>query len=148
MKKNRFAQNFPKCKNRPSWNKSSTTLSLHVINCSHFRWTLCRYDQHLAVGEEREENRLRFAGVISFVENYLQNISNNIWSFRDKEQNKLTYEVKWSYYVRQQPCLNFLEVWTKNARNNMQSDLSKRSEVSRRCTSQNSRQAQIDFNSF
>ncbi|KAK2568121.1 Inositol 1 [Acropora cervicornis] len=54
---------------------------------------ILRYDQHLAVGEEREENRLRFAGVISFVENYLQNISNNIWSFRDKEQNKLTYEV-------------------------------------------------------
>ena len=52
-----------------------------------------RYDQHLAVGEEREENRLRFSGVISFVENYLQNISSNIWSFSDKEQNKLTFEV-------------------------------------------------------
>lgn len=51
------------------------------------------YDQHLAVGEEREENRLRFSGVISFVENYLQNISSNIWSFSDKEQNKLTFEV-------------------------------------------------------
>jgi len=45
------------------------------------------------VGEEREENRLRFAGVITFVENYLQNISSNIWSFSDKEQNKLTFEV-------------------------------------------------------
>ena len=53
-----------------------------------------RYDQHLAVGEEREENRLRFSGVISFVENYLQNISSNIWSFSDKEQNKLTFEVR------------------------------------------------------
>ena len=52
-----------------------------------------RYDQHLAVGEEREENRLRFSGVITFVENYLQNISSNIWSFSDKEQNKLTFEV-------------------------------------------------------
>ncbi|XP_078369527.1 inositol 1,4,5-trisphosphate receptor-like isoform X2 [Oculina patagonica] len=51
------------------------------------------YDQHLAVGEEREENRLRFSGVITFVENYLQNISSNIWSFSDKEQNKLTFEV-------------------------------------------------------
>ena len=52
-----------------------------------------RYDQHLAVGEEREENRMRFSGVITFVENYLQNISSNIWSFSDKEQNKLTFEV-------------------------------------------------------
>ena len=52
-----------------------------------------RYDQHLSVGEEREENRLRFSGVITFVENYLQNISSNIWSFSDKEQNKLTFEV-------------------------------------------------------
>ncbi|KAJ7363247.1 Inositol 1,4,5-trisphosphate receptor type 1 [Desmophyllum pertusum] len=51
------------------------------------------YDQHLAVGEEREVNRLRFSGVITFVENYLQNISSNIWSFSDKEQNKLTFEV-------------------------------------------------------
>lgn len=51
------------------------------------------YDQHLAVGEEREENRRRFSGVITFVENYLQNISSNIWSFSDKEQNKLTFEV-------------------------------------------------------
>lgn len=51
------------------------------------------YDQHLAVGEEQEINRMRFGGVITFVENYLQNISCNIWSFNDKEQNKLTFEV-------------------------------------------------------
>ena len=55
--------------------------------------TVHRYDQHLSVGEEREEIRTRFSGVISFVENYLQNISSNIWSFSDKEQNKLTFEV-------------------------------------------------------
>lgn len=60
---------------------------------SSFLLNVLRYDQHLAVGEEREVNRLRFSGVITFVENYLQNISSNIWSFSDKEQNKLTFEV-------------------------------------------------------
>ena len=84
-----------------------------------FQWyessfsNLSRYDQHLAVGEEREENRLRFSGVITFVENYLQNISSNIWSFSDKEQNKLTFEViqrhrvEWSIHK----CLYKSVIW-------------------------------------
>ncbi|XP_031569863.1 inositol 1,4,5-trisphosphate receptor type 1-like [Actinia tenebrosa] len=55
--------------------------------------TIDVYDQHEAVGEEREEIRKRFEGVIHFVENYLHNISSNVFAFHDKEQNKLTFEV-------------------------------------------------------
>ncbi|KXJ16906.1 Inositol 1,4,5-trisphosphate receptor type 1 [Exaiptasia diaphana] len=55
--------------------------------------TIDVYDQHEAVGEEREDIRKRFEGVIQFVETYLHNISSNVFAFNDKEQNKLTFEV-------------------------------------------------------
>lgn len=67
-----------------------------IVFSFFFPFCLCiilRYDQYEAEGEEREDIRKRFEGVIEFVENYLHNISSNIWSFSDKEQNKLTYEV-------------------------------------------------------
>ncbi|XP_048589146.1 inositol 1,4,5-trisphosphate receptor isoform X2 [Nematostella vectensis] len=63
------------------WSEIPTEMTIHV------------YDQHEAVGEEREDIRRRFEGVIQFVENYLHNISSNVFSFSDKEQNKLTFEV-------------------------------------------------------
>ena len=39
------------------------------------------------------KNRAKFTKTIDFVEEYLRQISSNIWAFNDKEQNKLTYEV-------------------------------------------------------
>lgn len=37
--------------------------------------------------------KLKFSSTLQFVEEYLSNVVDRSWSFADKEQNKLTYEV-------------------------------------------------------
>ncbi|KAF6037985.1 ITPR3 [Bugula neritina] len=41
----------------------------------------------------KDEVKQKFATTLQFVEEYLSNVVNRSWSFADKEQNKLTYEV-------------------------------------------------------
>lgn len=51
------------------------------------------YDKQDILGDDHQKNRAKFLKTIEFVEEYLRQISLNIWAFNDKEQNKLTYEV-------------------------------------------------------
>lgn len=53
---------------------------------------------------EKNENKLKFESTMKFVEDYLAIVVQQPNSFADREQNKLTHEVK----LFQQEKLNFL----------------------------------------
>lgn len=51
------------------------------------------YDAGVRPDSTREAVQTRFASTIQFVESYLLNVVDKLWSFADKDQNKLTFEV-------------------------------------------------------
>lgn len=57
-----------------------------------YLWS-CSYEATVSRDPVKDEVKQKFASTLQFVEDYLSNVVNRIWSFCDKEQNKLTYEV-------------------------------------------------------
>lgn len=56
----------------------------------------------------KDEVKQKFATTLQFVEEYLSNVVNRSYSFSDKEQNKLTYEVTANKFATVQLCKRLL----------------------------------------
>lgn len=65
-----------------------------ALNLSHL---FSSYDSHMDYSRDNKKNK--FANTMAFMEEYLNNVLNDVLPFADEEKNKLTYEVqKWSCF--------------------------------------------------
>ena len=59
---------------------------------NNFLFLFFSYDSN-SDNEQIKEVRQKFQPTITFVESYLKNVVDTMWTFSDNEQNKLTFEV-------------------------------------------------------
>ena len=71
------------------WSYSSF-VSRGILNSVN---ALFSYDTNTSKEPTKDDVRQRFQPTINFVESYLQNVVDKMWTFSDNEQNKLTFEV-------------------------------------------------------
>ena len=62
-------------------------------NIIYLTFPYTSYESNKAKDPVKESVKPKFANTILFVEDYLCNVVSHSWSFADKQQNKLTYEV-------------------------------------------------------
>jgi hypothetical protein len=70
-----------------------------------------RYDQTISGSlepTEKNESRPKFESTMKFVEDYLKTVVEQPNSFADREQNKLTHEVKENYLNKHKLFIGFL----------------------------------------